>query len=58
MSHNELVDGERRYRACGEAAVVEVPVIVRQADEETEALDVALVANGERVDLTPVGLGT
>jgi len=49
-----LIDGERRYRACGEAQVVEVAVIVRQADQDTEALDVALVANSERVDLTPV----
>jgi ParB/RepB/Spo0J family partition protein len=49
-----LIDGERRYRACGEAKLVEVPVIVREADEQTEALDVALVANSERVVLTPV----
>ncbi len=49
-----LIDGERRYRACGEAAVTEVPVIVRHADQETEALDVALVSNMERIDLTPV----
>jgi len=48
-----LIDGERRYRACDEAAVVEVPVIVRQADEQTAALDVALVSNMERVELTP-----
>ncbi len=47
-----LIDGERRYRACAEAALVEVPVIVRPADAESEALDVALAANMERVDLT------
>ena len=28
----ELVDGERRYRACAQAAVTEVPVIVRDTD--------------------------
>lgn len=49
-----LIDGERRYRACGEASVTEVPVIVRAADEQAQALDVALVANMERVELTPV----
>jgi len=49
-----LIDGERRYRACVEAAVVEVPVIVRGADEATAALDVALVANMARVDLSPL----
>lgn len=47
-----LIDGERRYRACAEAAVGEVPVIVRTVDEDAEALDVALVANMERVELT------
>jgi len=25
----ELIDGERRYRACAEAGVTEVPVVVR-----------------------------
>ena len=49
-----LVDGERRYRACAEAGVVEVPVIGHEPDRATEAVDVALVANIERVELTPV----
>jgi ParB/RepB/Spo0J family partition protein len=49
-----LIDGERRYRACVDAAIVEVPVIVRDADEATAALDVALVANMARVDLSPL----
>ena len=49
-----VIDGERRYRACAEAAVTEVPVIVRAPDEETGALDVALVANAQRVDLNVV----
>ena len=39
----ELVDGERRYRACARAAVTEVPVIVRETDADTDGLDVALV---------------
>ena len=50
----ELVDGERRYRACAQAAVTEVPVIVRETDADTDGLDVALVANMSRVDLDPV----
>ena len=50
----ELVDGERRYRACAQAAVTEVPVVVRETDAETDGLDVALVANMRRVDLDPV----
>ena len=50
----ELVNGERRYRACAQAAVTEVPVIVRETDADTEGLDVALVANMSRIDLDPV----
>lgn len=49
-----LIDGERRYRACVQASIVEVPVIVREVDETTAALDVALVANMARVDLSPL----
>ena len=49
-----LIDGERRYRACLEAAVTEVPVLVRDSDQVTEALDVALVANMQRGDLSPL----
>ena len=49
-----VIDGERRYRACVEASVMEVPVVVREPDEATEALDVALVANMQRVDLSPL----
>jgi len=49
-----LIDGERRYRACLEAAVTEVPVLVRDSDQATEALDVALVANMQRVELSPL----
>jgi len=50
----ELVDGERRYRACEQAGVTEVPVIVRDTDTDTDGLDVALVANMSRVDLDVV----
>ncbi|MGH3994288.1 MAG: ParB/RepB/Spo0J family partition protein, partial [Pseudonocardiaceae bacterium] len=50
----ELIDGERRYRACAQAAVTEAPVVVRETDTDTEGLDVALVANMSRVDLDPV----
>jgi ParB family transcriptional regulator, chromosome partitioning protein len=49
-----LVDGERRYRACIEAALIEVPVLVRATDEDTQGLDFALLANSLRVDLNPV----
>ena len=49
-----LIDGERRYHACAQASVMEVPVIVRAPDETTGALDVALVANAQRLDLNVV----
>jgi ParB family chromosome partitioning protein len=50
----ELIDGERRYHACTQAAVTEVPVIVRDTDVDTDGLDVALVANVSRIDLDPL----
>src|SRR5690349_11823457 len=49
-----LVAGERRYHACGKAALMEVPAIVRPAAGEGDGLDDALVENMARVDLTPV----
>ena len=44
----ELVDGERRYRACTQAAVTEVPVIIRETDADTAGLDVGRPVDVER----------
>ena len=48
-----IVAGERRWRACGEAGLSEVPVIVRRFTPE-QKLEIALVENIQREDLTPM----
>jgi ParB family chromosome partitioning protein len=46
----EIIAGERRWRACQLAGMTEVPVILRQVDDET-AMAIALVENLQREDL-------
>lgn len=47
----EIVAGERRYRAANVAGLVKVPAIVRSV-KELEQLEIALVENVQRVDLS------
>ncbi len=47
-----IISGERRYRAAMEAGLVEIPVIELEVSEE-EALEIALIENLQRKDLTP-----
>jgi ParB family chromosome partitioning protein len=47
----QIIAGERRYRAAMEAGLVEVPCIVREADD-AEVMEIALVENLQRRDLT------
>lgn len=47
-----IISGERRYRAALEAGLEAVPVIEMDVAEE-EALEIALVENLQRKDLTP-----
>jgi ParB-like partition proteins len=49
----ELIAGERRWRAAGQAGRTEVPVIVREATD-LEVLEFALVENLQREDLNPI----
>ena len=49
----ELIAGERRWRAAGQAGRKEVPVIVRDATD-LEVLEFALVENLQREDLNPI----
>lgn len=49
----EIIAGERRWRAAQLAQVHEVPVVVRDLDD-SEALEIALVENIQRQDLTPL----
>jgi ParB family transcriptional regulator, chromosome partitioning protein len=47
-----IIAGERRYRASLEAGLFEVPVIEIDVSDE-EALEIALIENLQRKDLTP-----
>ena len=47
-----IIAGERRYQAAIQVGLTEIPVIIRQADE-SETLEIALIENLQRKDLTP-----
>ena len=49
----EIVAGERRWRAAQRAKLHEVPVVIRTLND-TEAAEIALIENVQRVDLNPV----
>ncbi|CAO3352630.1 ParB/RepB/Spo0J family partition protein [Azospirillum melinis] len=49
----ELIAGERRWRAAQIAGLHEVPVIIRDLSDR-EALEIALIENIQRQDLTPL----
>ena len=49
----ELIAGERRLRSAKEAGLKKVPVIVRDASEQ-EKLELALIENIQRADLSPI----
>jgi ParB family transcriptional regulator, chromosome partitioning protein len=48
----QIVAGERRYQAAVQAGLRELPVVLRDADD-TEIIELALVENLQRKDLTP-----
>ncbi len=49
----QIISGERRWRASKLAGLKEVPVITRTA-KELEQLEIAMVENIQRVDLSPL----
>jgi len=49
----ELIAGERRWRASGEAGLRKLPVIVREASDR-DVLELALIENIQRADLSPI----
>ncbi len=52
----EIIAGERRWRASKLAKLSEIPVIIRDIDDQL-ALELALVENIQRQDLTPLEEG-
>jgi ParB family chromosome partitioning protein len=51
--HFEIVAGERRWRAAQLARLHEVPIILRSLDDRS-TLEIALIENVQREDLTPL----
>ncbi len=52
-----IVAGERRWRAAGRAGLAEVPVAIREVEDDRQLLEMALVENLQRTDLNPVEEG-
>lgn len=49
----QIIAGERRWRASRMAGLSEIPVIVKDLNEE-EAMEIALIENLQRQDLSPI----
>lgn len=49
----EIVQGERRYRACKLAGLSEIPAIIKELDDE-EAFHLSVIENIQREDMTPI----
>jgi ParB family chromosome partitioning protein len=48
----QIISGERRFRAASAAGLEEIPAIEMEADDQ-EAMEIALIENIQRKDLTP-----
>ena len=49
----EIIAGERRWRAAQRAGLHDVPIVVLEVSE-SEALELAIIENVQRVDLNPI----
>ena len=49
----EIIAGERRWRACMKAGLKEVPVIIREYDDQ-KIMELSLLENLQREDLNPM----
>ncbi len=49
----EILAGERRWRAAQQAGLSEIPVVIREADDQS-AMAIALIENIQRADLNPL----
>lgn len=50
----ELLAGERRWRAARLAGLQTLPAVVRELEQDMSALELALIENMARADLTPI----
>jgi ParB family chromosome partitioning protein len=48
----QIVAGERRYQAAVQVGLTDVPVVIREVDDD-EIIEIALIENLQRKDLTP-----
>ena len=51
-SRFQIVAGERRYQAAVQVGLREVPIVIREVDD-SEIIEIALIENIQRKDLTP-----
>jgi len=51
-SRFQIVAGERRYQAAVQVGLREIPVVIRDVDDD-EIIEIALIENIQRKDLTP-----
>lgn len=49
----EIIAGERRWRAAQAAGLIDVPVVIHEADDK-EALELAIIENVQRADLNAI----
>jgi ParB family chromosome partitioning protein len=49
----EIIAGERRFRAAKQAGLTQVPVVIQTMEDEA-ALEIALIENLQRQDLSPI----
>ena len=49
----QLVAGERRWRACRMAGIMEVPVVIREMND-SEMMQISMIENLQRENLNPV----
>jgi len=48
----QIIAGERRYQAAVQVGLREVPIVIRESDDN-EVIEIALIENIQRKDLTP-----
>ena len=51
-SRFQIIAGERRYQAAVQVGLREVPIVIREVDDN-EIIEIALIENIQRKDLTP-----